>query len=68
MAGKGKGKHLNRGKNPLRITKVKLIRRKAQASEPVACMYAGNTYPSLTAAAKDKKRSRTYVSKVADRL
>lgn len=66
---KGKGKkNLNKGKNPLKVNRIKLVRRKAEASEPVACLYAGNKYPSLTAAAKDKKRSRTYVSRVADRI
>ena len=66
--GKGKGKHLNKGKNPFKVRTIKLVRKKAKASEPVKCMYAGNIYPSFTAAAKDKKRSRTYVNKVAKRI
>jgi hypothetical protein len=69
-------KRPNKGRNPLKIPVKNLTRgwpverrghKKADPSKPVKVEYAGKNYPSITAAAKDNKRSRTYVQRVAPR-
>jgi hypothetical protein len=64
---KGKKSKL-KGTNPFKIKKIVLKRRKNKPSEPVPCLFMGKKYPSFTAAAKDTKRSRTYISKRATNL
>lgn len=65
---KGKKGKMNRGKNPLSIAKIKLVRRKTPPSNPVLCVYMGKSYPSITAAAKATGKSRTYISKRRENL
>ena len=66
---KGKGKKkLNKGKNPLKISKIKLTPKPKKAYPPIKCKYRGVVYPSITAAAKATGERRTNVNKHVEKL
>lgn len=65
---KKKGKSKLKGTNPYRLNKTRLVRKKAAASIPVKCKIGEDTFNSLSEAARVKKRSRTYIARIAQRI